>query len=85
MVPIPGKFQMTFLRSSININSIIFIIVENKDIKSTDEVKLLRIIIDHKLTPPKHINSLCKTASETFETFDKNKKIFTSRANKMSF
>ena len=44
-----GKFQMIFLESSINNNNIIFI-VENKHIKSNNEVKLLAITIDHKLT-----------------------------------
>ena len=44
-----GKFQMIFLGSSINNNNIIFI-VENKHIKSNNEVKLLGITIDHKLT-----------------------------------
>ena len=73
-----------FIRSSINNNNITFI-VENKHIKSTNEVKLLENIIDHKLTFTKHINNLCNTASKTFESSDKNKKIFISRANKMSF
>ena len=45
MVTNPGKFQI-FLRSSINNNNITFI-VENKHIKSTNEVKLRGIIIDH--------------------------------------
>ena len=84
MVANPGKFQIIFIRSSINNNNITFI-VENKHIKSTNEVKLLRIITDHKLTFTKHINNLCNTASKTFESSDKNKKIFISRANKMSF
>ena len=70
--------------SSIN-NSNITFIVENKHTKSTNEVKLLDIIIDHKLTFTKHINNLCNTASKTFESFDKNKKFFISRANKTSF
>ena len=50
----PGKFQIIFLRSSINNNNIRFT-VENKHIKNTNEVKL-GIIIDHKLTFTKHIN-----------------------------
>ena len=55
MVANPGKSQIVFLRSSINNNNITFI-VENKHIKSTNKVKLLGIIIDHKLTFTKHIN-----------------------------
>ena len=56
--------------------------VENKEIKRTNEVDLLGIFIDHKLTFTKHISNLYNTASKTFESFDKNKKIFISRANK---
>ena len=54
MVANPGKFQIIFLGSSINSNSIIFII-ENKHIKSNDELKLLGITIEHKITFTKHI------------------------------
>ena len=49
MVANPGKFQIIFIGSSINNNDIIFI-VQNKHIKSNNEVKLLGITIDHKLT-----------------------------------
>ena len=54
MVANLGKFQIIFIGSSINNNNIIFI-VENKQIKSNNEVKLLGITIDHKLTFTKHI------------------------------
>ena len=84
MVANPGKSQIIFIRSSINNNNITFI-VQNKHIKSTNEIKPVGIIIDHKLTFTKHINNLCNTASKTFESFDKNKKMFISRANKTSF
>ena len=84
MVANPGKFQIIFLGPSINNSNILFI-VENKHIKSNNEVKLLGITIDHKLTFTKHMKNLCNTASKTFESFDKNKKIFISRANKTSF
>ena len=84
MVGNPGKFQIIFIRSSINNINITFII-KNKHIKSTNEVKLLGIIIDHKLTFTKHINNLCNAASKTFESFYKNKNIFISRANKTHF
>ena len=83
MVANPGKFQTIFLGSSINNNNIF--IVENKNIKSNNEVELLGITIDHKLTFTKHKNNLCNTASKTFENFDKKKEIFISRAKKMSF
>ena len=53
MVANPGKFQRKFLGSSIN-NNITFI-VENKHVKSNNEVRLLRITIDHKRTFTKHI------------------------------
>ena len=84
MVGNPGKFLIIFLGSSINNNNITFI-TENKHIKSTNEVKLLGIIIDHTVTFTKHTNNFCNTASKTFESFDKNKNIFISRANKTSF
>ena len=44
-----GKFQIILVGSSLNNNNIIFV-VENKHIKSNNEVKLLGITIDHKLT-----------------------------------
>ena len=65
-------------------NSIIFII-ENKHLKSNNEVKLLEITIDHKLTFTKYISNSCNTASKTFGNFDKNKEIFILRANKTPF
>ena len=84
MVANPGKFQIIFLGPSINNSNILFI-VENKHIKSNNEVKLLGITIDHKLTFTKHMKNLCNTASKTLENFDKNKEIFISGANKTSF
>ena len=82
MVANPDKFQIIFLRSSINNNNITFIL-ENKHIKSNNVVKLLGIIIDHKLTFTKRVNNLCNTGSKTFEDFHNNKKFFylTSKQN----
>ena len=54
MVANPGKFHIIFNGLSINNNDIIFI-AENKHIKSNNEVKLLGITIDNKLTFTKHI------------------------------
>ena len=59
MVANPGKFHIICLGSSINNNQIksdnnITFIVENKHIKSNNEVKLLEITIEHKLTFTKH-------------------------------
>ena len=59
----------------INNNNIIFV-VENKHIKSNNEVKLLGITIYHRLALTIHINNLCNKTSKTFENFDKNKNIF---------
>ena len=56
----PGKFQIMFLKSWIN-NSNFTFMVEN--IKSNNEVKHLRITIDHKVNFTKHINNLWKTES----------------------
>ena len=83
MVANAGKFQIIFLRSSISNNNMTFI-VENKHIKSTNEVKLLGNIIDHELTFTKYINNLCNTARKTFASFDKNKK-FLSQDKQNSF
>ena len=56
MVTNPGKLQIMFLGSLIN-NSNITFIVENKHVKSTNEVNLLGITIDCKLSFIKHINN----------------------------
>ena len=53
------------LGSSINNNNIAFI-VENKHIKSTNEVNFQGITIDHKLAFIKLINNLCNAASNPF-------------------
>ena len=89
MVANPDAFLIISIRLSINNNNIIFI-VENKNIKINNEVKIFGITIDHNLFLPlhtftKYINNLCNTASKVFENFDKNKEIFISRANKTSF
>ena len=68
----------------INKNNVIFM-VENKHIKSSNEVKLLGITIYHRLAFIKYINNLCNTINKTFENFDKNKEIFIPRVNKTSF
>ena len=86
----PGRFHITLLGSSINNNQImsdnsIIFIIENKHLKSNNEVKLLEITIDHKLTFTKYISNSCNTASKTFGNFDKNKEIFILRANKTPF
>ena len=56
MVDTPRKFQIRFPGSLINNNNIT-LIVENKNIKGTNEVKLLGITIDHKFAFTKHINN----------------------------
>ena len=62
MVANPRKFQIIFLGPSATNNNITFII-ENKRIKGTNGVKLLRITIDQKLAFTKLINNLSNTAS----------------------
>lgn len=62
MVANPRKFQIIFLGPSATNNNITFII-ENKRIKGTNGVKLLRITIDQKRAFTKLINNLSNTAS----------------------
>ena len=80
MIPNLGKFQIIFIGSSIN-NKNIFI-AENKHIKNNNEVKLLGITIDHKLTCTKYINNLCNTASKTFRTLRKIRKFLSREQTK---
>ena len=61
-VATPGKFQIIFLGSSITNKNIRFR-VENKHIKSPNEVQYLGITINLKHTFTKHVNKLCNTAS----------------------
>ena len=42
--------------------------VENKHIKSNNDVKLLGITVDHKLTL-QNKNNLCNTVNKKFENF----------------
>ena len=77
----PGKFQIMFLGSSKNNNNIIFI-VENKHIKNTNEVKLLGITIDHKLTFTKHINNLCTTTSNRLRALTRVRKFLSKEQTK---
>ena len=61
------------LGSSINNKNVIFLL-KNEHIKSTNEVKLLEITIDHKLTFTKHINNLCTTASNRLRALTRIRK-----------
>ena len=62
-----------FLWSSVH-NSNITFLVENKHIKSSNEVKLLGINIDNKLTFTKHISNLCNVASNRLAALTKTRK-----------
>ena len=62
MVANPGKFQIMFFGSNIN-NSKITFMIEYKRVKSRNEVKLLGITIDDKLSFTTHIENLYSTAS----------------------
>ena len=62
MVANPGMFQTMFLRSNIDNNKITYMI-ENRRVKSRNEVKLLPITIDHKLSFTTYIENLCSTVS----------------------
>ena len=81
MVANPGKFQIIFIRSSIKNNNITFI-VENKHIKSTNEVKLLGIIIDHKLTFTKHISNLCNKQVKRLRALTRIRKLLSQEQTK---
>ena len=69
----PVKFLIMFLGSSINNNNVTFL-MKNEHIKSTNEVKLLEITIDDKLTFTKHINNLCTTASNRLRALTRIRK-----------
>ena len=72
------------LGSLINYYSITFL-VENNQTKSTNEVKLLEITIDHKLNFTKRINNLCNTSSKSLRAMERIEKFFIPRASKTSF
>ena len=57
----PDKFQMIVLGLH---NRKLCINMGNHNVNSTNEVKLLGLIIDHKLNFNSHINTLCTTASK---------------------
>ena len=81
MVPNPRKFQLMFLGSLVNNNNITFI-VENRHIKSTNEVKLLGITIDDKLTFTKQINNLCSKASNLLRASTRIRKFLSKKETK---
>ena len=58
MVANPGKFHIMILGSNID-NSKFTFMIKNKRVKSGNEVKLLRITIDDKLSFTTHIGNLC--------------------------
>ena len=58
----PEKFQIMFL--GMNENSSISIDIGNTSISSTNHVKLLGVTIDNKLDFTKHIEAICKQASQ---------------------
>ena len=68
MVANPGKFQIMFFGSNIN-NSKITFMIEYKRVKSRNEVKLLGITIDDKLSFTTHIKNLYSTASNGLRAF----------------
>ena len=85
-----GKFQIMFLGSNID-NSKITFMIENKRVKSRNEVKLLGITIDDKLLFTTHIENLCSTASKRLRALARIRKFISfeeaeslSEANIMS-
>ena len=81
MVANSGKFQITFLRSSINNNNIRFI-VQDKHINRTNEGKLLGITTDNKLTFTKHLNNLRNTASNCLRALARIRKFVSQEQTK---
>ena len=77
----PVKFLIMFLGSSINNNNVTFL-MKNEHTKSTNEVKLLEITIDHKLTFTKHINNLCITASNRLRALTRIRKFLSKEQTK---
>ena len=58
--------------------------VEEKKFQSKNEVKLLGITIDDKLSFNKHITNLCNTV-KPFASFNKDTQVFINRATKTPF
>ena len=58
----PGKFQIMFL--GLNENTSINFDIGDISISSTNHVKLLGVTIDNKLDFSKHIEAICKQASQ---------------------
>lgn len=81
MVANLGKFQIMFLGSKIDNNNIKFI-VEDKILQRKNEVKLLGIIIDDKLTFTKHINNLCNLASNRLKALTRIRKYLSTEQTK---
>ena len=62
MVANPEKFQILFL--GLNVNTSINFDIGNISISSTNHVKLLKVTIDNRLDFSKHIEAICKQASQ---------------------
>ena len=69
MVANPGKFQIIFLGSNTDNDKITFMI-ENKRVKSRNEVKLLSITIDDKPSFTTHIENLFSTTSNRLRVLE---------------
>ena len=83
MLPNPEKFQIMFL--SIKDNTNISFEIDGNIIFGSNFVKLLGILIDHKLSFSSHIEAICKQASQKtkallrirrYLTFEKASMIF---------
>ena len=80
MVANPGKFQM-FLKSKID-NSKITFAIENKQIKSKREVKLLGITIDEKLIFTKHIANICSLENNRLRALTRIRRFLSTEQTK---
>ena len=79
----PRKFQATFLRSTLDHNSITFL-VKYKHTKSANEVKHLRKCNDDELTFTKHINNLRNMTSKRLRVLTRIRKSLYQEQTKRS-
>ena len=80
MIANPDKFQALILSKSKSDNSNVKLNIGGKIIMSDSNVKLLGVLIDQKLNFNKHIEKICKTASQQLNAIFRFKNILSDEA-----